>query len=70
MGPSVTAQRCDSCTTLHQSHVAVAGVRKALWCVGGKVGLIDYGQSKQLPDDARIAFAKLVVAMDNEDKPV
>jgi hypothetical protein len=37
---------------------------------GGKVGLIDYGQSKQLPDDARIAFAKLIVAMDKEDKQV
>jgi hypothetical protein len=42
----------------------------ALCYTGGKVGLIDYGQSKQLPDDARIAFAKLVVAMDKEDKPV
>jgi hypothetical protein len=51
--------------------VAFAGVQKALWAgAGGKVGLIDYGQSKQLPDDARIAFAKLVVAMDKEDKPV
>lgn len=39
-------------------------------CTGGKVGLIDYGQSKQLPDDARIAFAKLIVAMDKEDKQV
>lgn len=37
---------------------------------GGKVGLIDYGQSKQLPDEARIAFAKLIVALDKEDKPV
>ena len=37
---------------------------------GGKVGIIDYGQSKQLPDDARIAFAKLIVALDKEDKPV
>jgi hypothetical protein len=36
---------------------------------GGKVGLIDYGQSKQLPDDARIAFAKLIVALDKQDKP-
>ena len=34
------------------------------------MGLIDYGQSKQLPDDARIAFAKLIVAMDKEDKQV
>ena len=41
-----------------------------LCCTGGKVGLIDYGQSKQLPDDARIAFAKLIVAMDQEDKQV
>jgi hypothetical protein len=30
---------------------------------GGKVGLIDYGQSKQLTEDTRIAFAKLVVEM-------
>lgn len=34
------------------------------------MGLIDYGQSKQLPNNARIAFAKLIVALDKEDKPV
>jgi len=39
-------------------------------CAGGKVGLIDYGQSKQLPDDARIGFAELIVALDKGDKPV
>lgn len=27
---------------------------------GGKIGLIDYGQSKQLPDAYRAAFAQLV----------
>jgi len=27
---------------------------------GGQIGLIDYGQSKQLPQEARLAFARLV----------
>ena len=27
---------------------------------GGQIGLIDYGQSKQLPHEARLAFARLV----------
>ncbi len=30
---------------------------------GGRVGLLDYGQSKQLPDDQRLAFAHLVLAL-------
>ncbi len=29
----------------------------------GRVGLLDYGQSKQLPDDKRVAFARLVLAL-------
>ena len=33
------------------------------------MSLIDYGQSKQLPEESRIAFAKLVVALDAQDKP-
>ncbi|PRW59732.1 putative aarF domain-containing kinase 1 [Chlorella sorokiniana] len=31
---------------------------------GGKIGLIDYGQSKRLSDSYRAAFAQLVLAMD------
>ena len=27
---------------------------------GGRIGLIDYGQSKQLPHEARLSFARLV----------
>lgn len=30
---------------------------------GGKIGLIDYGQSKQLPDSYRAAFAQLVLQL-------
>lgn len=30
---------------------------------GGKVGLIDYGQSKQLEEETRVAFARLVLEM-------
>ncbi|GIL52831.1 hypothetical protein Vafri_8592 [Volvox africanus] len=30
---------------------------------GGRVGLLDYGQSKQLPDEKRRAFAELVLAL-------
>lgn len=39
------------------------------WCVfscmdtGGKVGLLDYGQSKKLPDDERMGFAALILAL-------
>lgn len=36
---------------------------------GGRVGLIDYGQSKQLPLQARLAFARLVCALDQGSKP-
>ena len=37
---------------------------KALICLaGGKVGLIDYGQSKQLDESTRLAFARLVLEM-------
>ena len=30
---------------------------------GAKIGLIDYGQSKQLPDQERLAFAALLVEL-------
>lgn len=32
-----------------------------------QIGLIDYGQSKQLPDPYRAAFAQLVLALDKGD---
>ncbi|KXZ54564.1 hypothetical protein GPECTOR_4g629 [Gonium pectorale] len=35
---------------------------------GGRVGLLDYGQSKQLPDEHRRAFAELVLAL-NKGRP-
>ena len=35
---------------------------------GGKIGLIDYGQSKRLPDGYRAAFARLIVALDDGDE--
>ena len=31
---------------------------------GGKIGLIDYGQSKRLPDSYRAAFAQLVLQLE------
>jgi predicted unusual protein kinase regulating ubiquinone biosynthesis (AarF/ABC1/UbiB family) len=34
---------------------------------GGKIGLIDYGQSKKLPDAYRAAFAHLVLALNDGD---
>jgi predicted unusual protein kinase regulating ubiquinone biosynthesis (AarF/ABC1/UbiB family) len=30
---------------------------------GGRIGLLDYGQSKQLPDWQRRGFARLVLAL-------
>ena len=36
---------------------------------GGRIGLLDYGQSKQLPDDSRLAFAELVLALRSGDNP-
>ena len=30
---------------------------------GARIGLIDYGQSKQLPDQERLAFASLLVEL-------
>lgn len=35
---------------------------------GGKIGLIDYGQSKRLPDSYRAAFARLVLELGSGDK--
>jgi predicted unusual protein kinase regulating ubiquinone biosynthesis (AarF/ABC1/UbiB family) len=35
---------------------------------GGRIGLIDYGQSKRLPDSYRAAFAGLVVALAKGDR--
>ena len=32
-------------------------------CTGGRIGLIDYGQSKQLPDHERLAFAALILEL-------
>ena len=34
---------------------------------GGKIGLIDYGQSKRLPDSYRAAFAQLVLQLERGD---
>ena len=34
---------------------------------GGKVGLLDYGQSKKLPDDERLGFASLILALGEGD---
>ncbi len=31
---------------------------------GGRVGLLDYGQSKQLSQDQRLALARLIVQLD------
>ena len=35
---------------------------------GGRIGLIDYGQSKRLPDGYRAAFARLVLALEARGK--
>ncbi|KAL4431977.1 hypothetical protein ABPG77_000244 [Micractinium sp. CCAP 211/92] len=35
---------------------------------GGKIGLIDYGQSKRLPDSYRAAFARLVTELGSGDE--
>ena len=34
---------------------------------GGKIGLIDYGQSKKLPDKYRAPFARMVLALEKKD---
>lgn len=34
---------------------------------GAKIGLIDYGQSKQLPLDSKLAFAQLIHALDEQN---
>ena len=36
-------------------------------CVGGKIGLLDYGQSKQLPPKDRLALANLIIALEDKD---
>ncbi len=39
------------------------------WWSGGRIGLLDYGQSKQLPEKSRLAFAELVLALKSGDNP-
>lgn len=34
---------------------------------GGRIGLIDYGQSKKLPDRYRLPFAKMILALEQKD---
>ena len=34
---------------------------------GGKIGIIDYGQSKQLPPRDRLALANLIIALVDKD---
>ncbi|CAI5992054.1 unnamed protein product [Closterium sp. NIES-64] len=38
-----------------------------LVCAGGRVALLDYGQTKQLPEALRLNLARLVVAIADED---
>ncbi|CAI5503247.1 unnamed protein product [Closterium sp. Naga37s-1] len=38
-----------------------------LVCAGGRVALLDYGQTKQLPEALRLDLARLVVAIADED---
>lgn len=38
-----------------------------LICKGSEVGLLDYGQVKDLPDDLRLGYAKLVLAIADND---
>lgn len=32
-------------------------------CAGGRIGLLDYGQSKQLPEHVRLSLAKLMLEL-------
>lgn len=34
---------------------------------GARIGLIDYGQSKQLPMESKLAFAQLIHALDEQN---
>ena len=38
--------------------------------VGAIIGLLDYGQSKQLPPKGRLALANLIVAVDDSDSKI
>lgn len=38
--------------------------------IGAKIGLIDYGQSKQLPDTERLAFAALLLELAKGKKDI
>ena len=40
------------------------------WRAGARIGLIDYGQSKQLPDAERLAFAALLLELSRERRAV
>ncbi|KXZ51070.1 hypothetical protein GPECTOR_14g55 [Gonium pectorale] len=53
-------RRCDSTADGHPGNILIGR--------GGRVGLLDYGQSKQLPDEHRRAFAELVLAL-NKGRP-
>lgn len=51
------------CTTQANIVQADAHPGNILVMKGARIGLIDYGQSKQLPDHERLAFAALLVEL-------
>lgn len=56
---------CDIPTVLSTS---MRQRRHKLWAAGAKIGLIDYGQSKQLPLPSKLAFAQLIHDLDEGDE--
>ena len=46
---------------LECTYVVICVCHMLRWLAGGKIGLIDYGQSKRLPEPYRAAFAQLVL---------
>ncbi len=70
---------CSAIALVHKfifPPACVCALSKTLHCsvselpfggAGAKIGLIDYGQSKQLPLDAKLAFAQLIHALDEQN---
>lgn len=46
---------------------AQSGVNRCCLHTGGKIAIIDYGQSKQLPPRDRLALANLIIALVDKD---
>lgn len=65
---SLQAGKTDKGNPQKETHVICFSQQIVRLCdAGGKIGIIDYGQSKQLPPRDRLALANLIIALVDKD---